>query len=98
MLSNHEDIAYVPLPYHRLDEVGIDESILEEVHEIDCIVGGCFRAHSCTPNLQVVFHMKGKVVASENKLQQFKKGSFWAVWLLVCICTVQSWLPQHLPC
>ena len=51
MLSNHKDVVYVPLPYHGLDEVGVDESVFKEVHEVDCIVGGCFCAHSCAPNL-----------------------------------------------
>ena len=63
MLSKHEDIIYVPLPYQRLDEVGIDESILEVIHEVGCIVRGGFGAHGSPTHLQVVVTMKGEVVA-----------------------------------
>ena len=62
MLSVHENVIYVPLPYQGLDEVGVDESLLEEVHEIDRIVGGCFGAHGCPSNLQVIFQVKCEVV------------------------------------
>ena len=51
VLSNHEDIVCVSLPYHRLDEICVDESVFKEVHEVDCIVGGRLSAHGGAPYL-----------------------------------------------
>ena len=67
MLSQHEDVVYIPLPYQRLDEVGIDESVFEVVHEVHCIVGGGLGAHGSATHLQVVVTMEGKVVACQDK-------------------------------
>ena len=51
MLSNHENVVYVSLPYSRLVEIRVDESVFKEIHEVDCIVGGRLGAHGSAPYL-----------------------------------------------
>ena len=69
ILSQHKNVINVPFPTEWLLEVWVNESLFEEIHKINCIIGGSFGAHSSSPYLQIVFIIEGEVIASEDQSQ-----------------------------